>query len=155
MLRDQITDAVKNSMKDQDKFRLAVLRLIQATIKDRDIANKGEGKGPCDDNEICALLRRMIKQRVESARMFAEAQREDLADNEKLEIKIIESCLPQQMNEDDTIAAVKEAISQTGAQGLRDIGKIMAWLKERHSNRMDFSAANGYIRKLLQEVEGK
>ena len=153
MLRDKLNDAIKSAMKDQKKLRLAILRLIYAAIKDRDIANRGEGKEPASDEEIKMLLLRMIKQRNESIKLYLEAGRKELADNEQEEIGVIQEFLPRQMAEEEINKAVEQAVVETHAEGLRDIGKVIAWLKERYNGQMDFAKANHYIRVLYSSKD--
>jgi len=150
MLRDKITDSLKQAMKQQDKLRLCTLRLVNAAIKDRDIANRGEGKPAADEHEVQGLLARMIKQREESVKLYVQGGRQELADNERNEIQVIREFLPRQLDEAEARQAIDEAISENAAEGLRDMGKVMAWLKERYTGQMDFSRASASIRERLQ-----
>ncbi|EJF89157.1 GatB/YqeY domain-containing protein [Bartonella tamiae] len=152
MLREQIENALKTAMKAQNKERLATLRLINAAFKDRDIANRGEGKPVADETALQAILARMIKQREESARLYDEGGRAELAKAERDEIAIIQDYLPPQLSDEDMQQAIEDAISQTYAEGLRDMGKVMAWLKERFTGQMDFAKASGFIRSKLQSL---
>ncbi len=149
-LRERINAAVKEAMKGREMERLATLRLINAAIKDRDIAARGEGSDePVDDAAIVALLGRMVRQRQESARMFLEGARAELAEKEQDEIRVIEEFLPRQLSPAEADRAIAEAIAETGATSLRDIGKVMAVLKARHAGQMDFGAAGGVLRTRL------
>lgn len=149
MLRDDIVNNLKAAMKDHDKLRLSALRLVNAAIKDRDIANRGEGKPAADERELQGLLARMIKQREESARMYDEAGRPDLAAGERSEIAIIREFLPRQLDDAELEKAVDAAIAENGAQSLRDMGKVIAWLKERYTGQMDFAKASSALRAKL------
>lgn len=149
-LRERINAAVKEAMKGREMERLATLRLINAAIKDRDIAARGEGSDePVDDAAIVALLGRMVRQRQESVRMFLEGARAELAEKEQDEIRVIEEFLPRQLSPAEADRAIAEAIAETGATSLRDIGKVMAVLKARHAGQMDFGAAGGVLRTRL------
>ncbi|MFK8250703.1 GatB/YqeY domain-containing protein [Ancylobacter terrae] len=149
MLRDVINTSLKESMKAQDKVRLGTLRLINAAIKDRDIDARGHGRDPLSDDEVLGLLTKMIKQRDESARIYEEAGRADLAAQERDEIAVISGFLPKQMTEAEAHAAVAAVIAEIGAHGLKDMGRTMAVLKERYTGVMDFARASGAVKALL------
>ena len=149
-MRDTIANALKDALKARDACRVSTLRLIQATLKDRDIANRGAGKGPVENDELLQILAKMIKQREESSKIFSENGRPELADREREEIKVIESFLPEQIPEDKMKDLIAAAIAEIGAQGLRDMGKVMAVLKERHPGQMDFAKASGVVKDLLK-----
>lgn len=149
-LRDEILENLKTAMKEQDKTRLSALRLVNAAIKDRDIANRGAGKPPADNAEIQGLLARMIKQREESAQLYQNAGRRELAEAEREEITIIAGFLPRQLSEEETQKAVEKALSDSEAVSLRDMGRVMAQLKERYAGQMDFAKAGALVRKALQ-----
>ncbi len=140
-MRERITEAVKTAMKSGEKQRLSTLRLIQAAIKDRDIASRVDAKGQstgqdkAGDGELLQLLQKMIKQRRESATVYQDAGRSELAEQEIAEIAVIEEFLPKQMTETETEAAVSEVVSEIGASGLKDMGRTMAALKERFAAR--------------------
>jgi uncharacterized protein YqeY len=152
MLRERFTAALKEAMLKQEKRRIATLRLVQAAVKDRDIAARTAGKdGAVSDDEILELLGKMIKQRLESARQYEEGKRPELAAQEREEIEIIKEFLPQQLDEAELRAAVAEAIEATGAQGVKDMGKCMAELKARYAGRMDFAKASQAVKELLQQ----
>ncbi len=150
MLRQTISDALTAALKAQDKRRMATLRLVMAAVKDRDIANRSAGKDPVGDEELLGILGKMIKQREDSARIYDEGKRPELAAAEREEIAIIAEYMPRQMNEDEARAAVASVIKETGAEGLRDMGKCMAALKERYAGQMDFAKASGLVKAQLQ-----
>ncbi|MEZ5811956.1 MAG: GatB/YqeY domain-containing protein [Rhizobiaceae bacterium] len=149
-MRDKIAEALKQAQKSQDKRSVSTLRLIQAAIKDRDIAHRGAGKDPVSDEEVLEILAKMVKQRQESAKAFEEGNRLELAEQERAEIDIIRSFLPQQLCEDDVKQACAEVINETGADGLRDMGKCMNALKQKYPGRMDFGKASGIVKTLLR-----
>ncbi|MDR0253949.1 MAG: GatB/YqeY domain-containing protein [Brucellaceae bacterium] len=149
MLRQEISQALTTAMKAHEKMRASTLRLIMAALKDRDIANRGAGKDPVSDDEILAILAKMIKQREESAKMYEEGNRIELAENERAEIEIIREFLPQQLSDEEIRANSAAAIAEIGAEGLRDMGKVMAVLKERYTGQMDFAKASGVLKELL------
>ena len=149
-LRERVNAALKQAMKDKEAGRLSTLRLIMATIKDRDIAARGEGNDDgVDDGEVLAILGKMVKQRNESARAYEEASRLDLAERERGEIAVIEEFLPRQLNEDEVAAAVESAITETGADSIRDMGKVMGALKNQYTGRMDFGAVGPVVKARL------
>jgi uncharacterized protein YqeY len=152
MLRERFTAALKEAMLKQEKLRVSTLRLVQAAVKDRDIAARTAGKdGAVSDDEILELLGKMIKQRLESARQYEEGKRPELAAQEREEIEIIKEFLPQQLDEAELRAAVAEAIKATGAESVKDMGKCMAELKARYAGRMDFAKASQAVKELLQQ----
>jgi uncharacterized protein YqeY len=148
-MRDRVTDEVKAAMKAGDKARLSTLRLVQAAIKDRDIANRGTGKDAAGDDEILQLLAKMVKQREESAKAFEDGGRPELAAKEREEIAIIRDFMPKQMDQSETEAAIRSVIAETGAAGVRDMGKVMAALREKYAGQMDFGRASGLVKGLL------
>ena len=150
MLRQEISQALTTALKAQEKRRVSTLRLILAAIKDRDIANRTAGKDPVGDEELLGILGKMVKQREESARIYEEGSRIELAEAEREEITIISEFLPQQMSEDEIKQACADVITEIGAQGLRDMGKCMAALKERYAGKMDFTKASAIVKSLLQ-----
>ncbi len=151
-MRDRINESVKQAMKSGDKVRLSTLRLVQAAIKDRDIAARVDGSGQAtgkeriEDTEILALLQKMIKQLRESAATYQQAGRLDLADKENAEITVIEEFLPKQMTEAELAQAIDAVMEEVGFSGLKDMGKTMGLLKERYLGQMDFSKAGAYIK---------
>ena len=148
-MRDQVMDEVKAAMKGGDKARLSTLRLIQAAIKDRDIANRGTGKEAASDDEILQILAKMVKQREESAKAFDDGGRPELAVKEREEIAVIRDFMPKQMDEAETEAAIRAAIAETGAASVKDMGKVIARLREQFAGRMDFGKASGMVKSLL------
>ncbi len=147
-LRDEFTASLKEAMKAGDKLKVSTLRLITSALKDRDIEARGAGKTLTDD-DILALLQKMVKQRQESLKIYQDAGRSDLAEQEQGEISIIQSYLPQQMEESEVSSAIDSVIAEIGAASIKDMGKVMAALKERFAGRMDFGAASGVIKAKL------
>jgi uncharacterized protein YqeY len=150
MMRDRLTDVMKESLKAKDVRRTSTVRLIQTAIKDRDIANRGVGKDPVTDDEIMQILMKMIKQRDESAKIYADNGRPELAEQERQEICIIKSFMPEQLPEEKVRELCASVITETGAQGLRDMGKCMNTLKERYPGQIDFAKASGVVKDLLK-----
>lgn len=150
MIRDTLANSLKEALKAKDIRRTSTVRLIQTAIKDRDIANRGTGKDPVTDDEIMQILMKMIKQRDESARIYAENDRPELAAQEREEIVIIKSFMPEQLPEDKVRELCAAVINETGAQGLRDMGKCISTLKERYPGQMDFGKASGVVKDLLK-----
>ena len=149
-LRDQLQTALKEAMKAKQADRLSTLRLINAAIKDRDIANRGEGgEGEISEAEILAALGRMVKQRQESARAYEEGGRLELAEKETAEIKVIEEFLPRQLEAAEVEAAIAAAVAEVGATSIRDMGKVMAVLKVKYTGQMDFAAVGPRIKDRL------
>jgi len=148
-MRETIAQALKDALKSRDKMATGTLRLINAAIQDRDIANRGVGKDPVNDDEILQILTKMVKQREESAKAFEEGGRIELAEQERGEIAIIREYLPSQLDEAGMRDAAQGAVSESGAAGLRDMGRVMALLKERYPGRMDFSRASAIVKELL------
>lgn len=149
-LRDQITAALKEAMKAKNAPRLSTLRLITAAIKDRDISLRAEGRdNDVTEAEIQAILARMVKQRQESARTYEEAARLELAEGERAEIGVIEEFLPRQLSQAEIAKAIDTAVTELGAASIRDMGRVMALLKERHTGQMDFAVAGGLIKARL------
>jgi len=150
ILRDKIAAALKDAMKARDADRLSTLRLINAAIKDKDIAVRGEGgEGSVGDPEVLVILGRMVKQRQESARAYEEGGRLELAEKELREVTVIEEFLPRQLGEDEIAAAIAAAIAETGASSIRDMGKVMAALKARYTGQMDFGAVGARVKDQL------
>lgn len=149
MLRARLTTEMKEAMKAGDKDKLASVRMIQAALKDKDIEARGLGKEPASDEEILSLLQKMIKQRTESASVYDQGGRPELAANERAEIAIIEAFLPKQMDEAEMRAAVDAAILETGAAGQKDMGRVIAALKGNFAGRMDFGKASGLVKAAL------
>ena len=149
MLRETFNEALKDAMRAKDQRKVGTLRLINAALKDKDIEARGLGKGPLGDEDILALLQKMIKQRNDSIEAYEKAGRADLVVQEQEEKAIIEAYLPQQMGPDEVKEAVQAAIAATGAASVKDMGKVMGELKGKFAGRMDFSKANGVVKELL------
>jgi hypothetical protein len=150
MLREAFSDRLKQAMKARDARSVSTVRLILAALKDRDIAARGEGNpAGIAELEIGRMLQGMVKQRRESIALYEQGNRPELARQESEEIAVIESFLPRQMTEDEIAAAAQAAITRTGAAGIRDMGKVMAELRERHAGGMDFSRAGPIVKRLL------
>jgi uncharacterized protein YqeY len=141
-MRETITAALKTATKAQDKRRVSTLRLVSAAIKDRDIAARTAGKGEATDAELLELFAKMIKQREESEKIYRDAGRAELAQQEAEEIAIIREFLPKQLSEADMQKAIADAIVEAGATSVKDMGKVMAALKSRYAGRMDFAKAS-------------
>jgi uncharacterized protein YqeY len=149
-LRERLQIALKEAMKAKAAERLSTLRLINAAIKDREIAGRGEaGEQEVGDPEILAIMGKMVKQRQESARAYEEGGRLELAAKELNEIGVIEEFLPRQLSADEVEAAVKAAIAEAGASSIRDMGRVMAVLKGKHTGQMDFGAVGPKVKDLL------
>ena len=149
-LRDRVMAEMKQAMKDKNTTRVSTLRLINAAIKDRDIAARGEGREEgFSDADVLAILGKMVKQRQESARQYEEAGRFDLAEREQVEIAVIEDFLPRQLNDDEVAKAVEAAITQVGGSSIRDMGKVMGVLKGEYTGQMDFGAVGPMVKDRL------
>jgi uncharacterized protein YqeY len=148
-MRERFTGAMKEAMKAGDKRKLSTVRLIQAALKDKDIEARGAGKGQASDEEILALLQKMIKQRQESIAIYEQNNRPELAQQEKEEAEVIASFLPQQMDAAETRAAIEAAIAETGAASMKDMGKVIGALRSKYAGRMDFGKASGLVKELL------
>jgi uncharacterized protein len=149
MLRDDINTALKDAMKAGDARRVSTLRLVNAAFKNADIELRGQGKGPLGGDEMLALLQKMIKQRQEAIELYDKGGRAELAQQERDEIAIIAGYLPQQMSEDEVKAAIAAAIAETGAAGMKDMGKVIAALKGKFAGKMDFAKASGLVKGML------
>ena len=150
MLRDEISSALKSSMKEKDPVAVSTLRLIQAAIKDRDIAarSKGVDDGISDD-QILQVLQTMVRQRHESIEMYKRGNRDELAEREAQEIKVIQGFMPRQLNEMETEAAIDEVVAATGAKSIKDMGKAMGALRERYAGQIDFGKAGAALKARL------
>jgi uncharacterized protein len=148
-LRERFTAEMKEAMKAGDKPKLSTVRLIQAALKDKDIEARGSGRGAAGEDEILALLQKMIKQRQESAEVYDKGGRPELAEGERAEAAIIAGYLPQQMDEAETKAAIQAAVAETGASSPKDMGKVIAALKAKYAGRMDFAKASGLVKAAL------
>ena len=145
-MRSRISDALKEAMKDKDTRRVATLRLINAAIVDRDIALRGKGKDRADNEDVLDILTKMVKQREESSRLYREGGRAELEAQELEEIEIIREFLPKQLTAEESEAAIDEAVTESGAQSLRDMGKVMAILKERYRGQLDMATVGPMVK---------
>ena len=149
MIRDDIKAALVTAMKSGDKARTATIRLIQSSLKNREIEMRG-GSAPADDDVVVSeVLQKMIKQRRESIALYEQGGRRELAEAEAAEVAVIEAFLPRQMGEDEAKAAIEAAVAETGAAGLKDMGRVMALLKDRHAGQLDMSKASGMVKARL------
>lgn len=151
-MRDAISNAQKDALKAKDKTALSTIRLITAALKDRDIAarTKGSGTGISDD-EILSMLQTMIKQRADSMKLYNQGNRPELAAAEAEEIRVIQQFLPQQLSAEETAEAITAAITASGAESVRDMGKVMAELKAHYAGQLDFGAASADIKARLMQ----
>ncbi|MCJ2187406.1 GatB/YqeY domain-containing protein [Novosphingobium beihaiensis] len=149
MIRDSIKAAQISAMKAGDKPRLAAVRLILAKIKDRDIELRTSAETPDDDALVIDVLQKMVKQRRESIKLFEEGGRPERAEGEKAELVVIEEFLPAQMSEAETKAAIEAIKAEVGAAGMKDMGKVMGLLKERHGAQLDMGKASGWVKAAL------
>lgn len=149
VLRDDINNALKTAMKARDERRVSCLRLMNAAIKDKDIEARGLGKGPLSDDELLGVFQKMIKQRQESKDLYEKGNRADLAKQEGEEIAIIQAYLPKPMSDDEMKAAISAAIKETGAAGMKDMGKVIGALKGQYAGKMDFAKASGLVKGML------
>ena len=150
MLRDAFSERLKQAMRAKESRTVSTVRLILAALKDRDIAARGSGNTEgIPEPEILRLLQGMVKQRRESIALYRQGNRPELAEQEEGEIVVIESFLPRQMSEAEIAAAVRAAIADTGAAGIRDMGKVMAALRERHAGVIDMARAGPVVKQLL------
>lgn len=149
-LRESITQQVKDAMKAGDKPRVSALRLMQAAIKDKDIASRTEGRNEgVGDAELMELFTKMVKQRRESAELYEKGGRPELAAQEKAEIAVIESFMPRQLSEGETRAVIEAVMKELGASSVKDMGKVMAELKKRYAGQIDFAQAGALAKSLL------
>jgi uncharacterized protein YqeY len=149
MLRDDINNAVKEAMKAKDERKLSTLRMVNSTIKNADIDARGQGKPPLSDADLLAVLQKMIKQRQEAVELYDKGGRTELAAQEREEIAVISAYLPKQMSEDEVKTAITNAIAETGAAGIRDMGKVIGVLKTKYTGQMDFGKASGLVKAAL------
>ncbi|HEX3537325.1 MAG TPA: GatB/YqeY domain-containing protein [Stellaceae bacterium] len=150
MLRDVFSARLKDAMKARDSRTVSTVRLVLAALKERDVAARTAGQAePIPDSEILRLLQGMIKQRRESIVLYEKGNRADLVEQERGEITVIESFLPKQLSDEETAAAVRAAISETGAQGIKDMGRVMAALRERHAGVIDLARAGAVVKQML------
>jgi uncharacterized protein YqeY len=149
MLRDDINNALKEAMKSKDERRVSTLRLMNSTIKNADIEARGVGKGPLSDAELMSVFQKMIKQRQESAELYDKGGRADLAAKEREEIDIISAYLPKQMSDVEAATAISVIVRELNAATVKDMGRVMAALKERFAGQMDFAKASALVKKAL------
>ena len=149
MLRTSINDAMKEAMKARDERRVSTLRLMNAAIKNADIEARGHGKEPLNEAELMSLFQKMIKQRQESAELYDKGGRPELAAQERAEIEIIASYMPKQMSDAEAGAAIAAIVHEINAQSMKDMGRVMAALKERFAGSMDLGKASAKIKDLL------
>jgi uncharacterized protein YqeY len=148
-MRARLMEDMKAAMKSGDKEKLSTIRLMQSAIKDLDISNRGLGKGEANEAELLTLFAKMVKQREESAKIYIEGGRPELADKEKSEITVIQAYMPSQLSEEEAKAAIAKIIADTGASGIKDMGKVMAELRAKFAGQMDFGKASATIKALL------
>lgn len=149
-LRTKITDGIKSAMRERDTVRLGTLRLINAAVKDQDIAARAKGNSDgVDDGEVLAIMAKMVKQRQESARVYEEGGRLELAEQEQAEIVVIEEYMPRKLSEDEVGKAVDAAIAAAGAESIRDMGKVMGTLKGKYAGQMDFGSVGPMVKARL------
>jgi uncharacterized protein len=148
-LREAVNEALKVAMKSRDAARVSALRMINAAFKDRDILGRTQGSATASDEELVSTLAKMVKQREESAVAFEGGGRPELAAKERAEIEVIRGFMPKQMSEEEVRAAVEAAVAETGAASVKDMGKVMAHLKERYAGKLDFSKAGALVKARL------
>jgi uncharacterized protein len=147
-MRDRLNEELKTAMKSGDKLRVATIRMINSGLKDKDIEARGQGKTVSED-DILALLQKLVKSRQESAEIYEKAGRTDLSTQERGEIAIIQSFLPQPLSPDEVDAAIAAAVAETGAASIKDMGKVIGALKGKFAGRMDFGAASALVKAKL------
>ena len=149
-IRDDLNTVLKESLKAKDQVSMSTIRLINAAVKDRDIAERSNGNSEgIEDAAILSLMQSMVKQRQESAKTYAENDRPELAEREQAEIVVIERFLPQQMSEEEMGAAIEKIIADTGAQDINDMGKVMGQLKSQYAGQLDMAKAGGTVKAKL------
>jgi uncharacterized protein YqeY len=149
MLRDAINNALKEGMKAKNERTVSTLRMVNSTIKNADIEARGLSKPALSDADLLALLQKMIKQRQESVELYEKGGRAELAAQEREEIAIISAYLPKQMSDDEMKAAIAAAITESGAAGMKDMGKVIAVLRAKYAGQMDFGKASGLVKTAL------
>ena len=149
MLRDDINTAVKEAMKARDERKLSTLRMVNSTIKNADIDARGQGKPPLGDADLLGVLQKMIKQRQEAVELYDKGGRAELAAQEREEIAVISAYRPKQMSEAEVQAAIAAAVAETGAAGIKDMGKVISALKAKYTGQMDFAKASGLVKAAL------
>jgi uncharacterized protein YqeY len=149
VLRDDINNALKDAMKAGDARRVSTLRLVNSTLKNADIEARGQGKPALVDEDALGVLQKMIKQRQESAELYEKGGRADLVAQEREEIAIISAYLPRQMTDQEIHDTIGALVKETGATAMKDMGRVMAALKERYAGKLDFAKASGAVKKML------
>ena len=149
-LKQQIESKLNEALKAKDKNTYPTLRLVVSAIKDAVIAGRSKGQQEVADSDITSILKKMIKQRNESCEVYKKANRNELLENEKKEIKVISAFLPKQLNEEETKKICEEAVKSSGATSMKDMGKIMAILKSKHADSLDFSRVSAIIKEILK-----
>lgn len=149
MLRDDLQNSLKEAMKARDTQTVNAVRLIIAGQKEKDVEARGKGQEKASDADLLAMMQSMIKQRNESIKIYVESNRQDLADKEQSEIDVIQRFLPKQMSPDEVEAVIKALIAETGATGMKDMGKVMGVLKSKYAGQLDFGAASAILKKNL------
>jgi uncharacterized protein YqeY len=150
VLRDDINNALKEAQKAKNERAVSTLRMVNATLKNADIEARGAGKPPLGDAEVLPVLQKMIKQRQESVELYQKGNRADLVKQEQEEIAIIQGYLPKQMSEAELTAAIEAAIKDTGAAGMKDMGKVIGALRGKYAGQMDMAKASGLVKAKLQ-----
>ena len=148
-MREKLMDSLKEAMKAKDSQRISTIRMVQAAIKDLEIANRTRPNAETTDGDIASLLSKLVKQREESAKIYDEGGRPELAAKEREEIRIISEFMPKQLAEGEVIEIIKGIIAETGAASMKDMGRVMGVLKERYPGQLDFGKASGQIKGLL------
>ena len=149
MLRESINKALTEAMKAKNERTVSTLRMVNSSLKNADIEARGQSKPPLSDADVLSLLQKMIKQRQESVELYEKGGRAELAAQEREEIGIISSYLPKQMSDDEINAAIKSAIAETGAAGMKDMGKVIGVLRGKYAGQMDFGKASGLVKAAL------
>jgi uncharacterized protein YqeY len=151
VLRDNINNAVKDAMRAREEHKLSTLRMMNAAIKNADLAAQGEGKAALNEHDLMSLFQKMIKQRQESAELYDKGGRPELAAKEKQEVEIISAYLPKQMSDTEAGHAISVLLQEINAETMKDMGRAMATLRERFAGKMDFGKASGRIKELLSK----
>ncbi len=149
MLREDLQKALKEAMLAHDAATTGAVRLIIAGMKEKDVEARGKGAKEATEAELLSMMQTMVKQRNDSIKMYVDGNRQDLADKELAEIKVIERFMPKQLNDAETEAAIKAVIAETGAASMKDMGKVMGALKAKYAGQLDMGKANGIIKGLL------
>ena len=149
MLREDLQNELKNAMKNKDMATVSAVRLIIAGQKEKDVEARGKGQKEASDADLMSMMQTMIKQRKESVEIYENAGRPELAEKEKSEIAVIEKFLPKQMSDDEIVEAIKAIVAETGAESMKDMGKVMGGLRAKYAGQMDFGKASGLIKTIL------